>query len=157
VEAIGANEALPAPLKEEIDTAPDSIDHVTMFADNAHHKVPLYDRATMLPGQSVQGPAIIRESTATTVIEPGWCARMDQWEQLILERTVALKREASLGTTADPVMLEVFNNLFMNIAEQMGATLANTAYSVNIKERFDFSCALFDTRGQLVANAPHVP
>lgn len=156
-EAIGANEALPAPLKEEIDTAPDAIDQVTMFADNAHHKVPLYDRATMLPGQSVQGPAIIRESTATTVIEPGWCARMDQWEQLILERTIALKREASLGTTADPVMLEVFNNLFMNIAEQMGATLANTAYSVNIKERFDFSCALFDTRGQLVANAPHVP
>jgi len=157
VEAVGASESLSAPQKKEIDATPEPIDQVTMFADNMHLKAPLYDRATMQSGQTVQGPAIIRESTATTVIEPGWSAHMDRWEQLVLERTVALEREASLGTTADPVMLEVFNNLFMNIAEQMGATLANTAYSVNIKERFDFSCALFDTRGQLVANAPHVP
>ena len=157
VEAIGANESLPSAAIAMNDTTPEPIDHVTMFADNTHHDVPLYDREAMRPGQIIAGPAIIRESTATTVLEPGWSASMDQWQQLVLDRTVALQREASVGTTADPVMLEVFNNLFMNIAEQMGATLANTAYSVNIKERLDFSCALFDTSGQLVANAPHVP
>ena len=157
VEAIGANESLPSAAIAMNDTTPEPIDHVTMFADNTHHDVPLYDREAMHPGQIIAGPAIIRESTATTVLEPGWSASMDQWQQLVLDRTVALQREASVGTTADPVMLEVFNNLFMNIAEQMGATLANTAYSVNIKERLDFSCALFDTSGQLVANAPHVP
>ena len=157
VEAIGANESLPSAAIAMNDTTPEPIDHVTMFADNTHHDVPLYDREAMHPGQIIAGPAIIRESTATTVLEPGWSASMDQWQQLVLDRTVALQHEASVGTTADPVMLEVFNNLFMNIAEQMGATLANTAYSVNIKERLDFSCALFDTSGQLVANAPHVP
>ena len=157
VEAIGANESLASAAIAMNDTTPEPIDHVTMFADNTHHDVPLYDREAMHPGQIIAGPAIIRESTATTVLEPGWSASMDQWQQLVLDRTVALQHEASVGTTADPVMLEVFNNLFMNIAEQMGATLANTAYSVNIKERLDFSCALFDTSGQLVANAPHVP
>ena len=157
VEAIGANESLPSAAIAMNDTTPEPIDHVTMFADNTHHDVPLYDREAMHPGQIIAGPAIIRESTATTVLEPGWSASMDQWQQLVLDRTVALQHEASVGTTADPVMLEVFNNLFMNIAEQMGATLANTAYSVNIKERLDLSCALFDTSGQLVANAPHVP
>ena len=119
--------------------------------------VPLYDRDAMRPSQSVMGPAIIKEPTGTNVIEPGWRAELNEYGHLILTRAVPMDRAEALGTDADPVMLEVFNNLFMNIAEQMGATLANTAYSVNIKERLDFSCALFAPDGGLVANAPHVP
>lgn len=155
VEAVGgaaeiADEAGPA---TDAPIAP--VDHVTShFGGEA---TPLYDRTTMRPGQSVDGPAIIKEPTGTNVIEPGWNAAVNEWGHLILTRTVALERAEALGTQADPVMLEVFNNLFMSIAEQMGATLANTAYSVNIKERLDFSCALFAPDGGLVANAPHVP
>ena len=111
----------------------------------------------MAPGQRVTGPAIIKEPTGTNVIEPDWQAEINAYGHLILTRTRPLERAEAVGTDADPVMLEVFNNLFMSIAEQMGATLANTAYSVNIKERLDFSCALFDPTGGLVANAPHVP
>ena len=111
----------------------------------------------MTSGQSVVGPAIIKEETGTNIVEPGWSAKINEFGHLILSRHVKLERKEALGTKADPVMLEVFNNLFMSIAEQMGATLANTAYSVNIKERLDFSCAIFDETGGLVANAPHVP
>ena len=103
------------------------------------------------------GPAILRERNATTVIEPGWRATLTERDHLVLERVEVARRAHALGTTADPVLLEVFNNLFMAIAEQMGVTLANTAYSVNIKERLDFSCALFDAEGNLIANAPHMP
>jgi 5-oxoprolinase (ATP-hydrolysing) len=119
--------------------------------------VPLYERDTLAAEAKVTGPAIITESTGTNVIEPGWSARIDSAGNLILDRTEARQGEHALGTEADPILLEVFNNLFMSIAEQMGATLKNTAYSVNIKERLDFSCALFDGEGNLVANAPHVP
>ena len=119
--------------------------------------VPIYDRAKVLPGQTVSGPAIISETTGTIVIEPGWQGRVTAQDHMILDRVEPLARAEAIGTTADPVMLEVFNNLFMSIAEQMGSTLANTAHSVNIKERLDFSCAIFDSVGQLVANAPHVP
>jgi 5-oxoprolinase (ATP-hydrolysing) len=105
----------------------------------------------------IDGPAVIRESNATTVIEPGWRATLTPRDHLILERVVPLERAHAIGTSADPVLLEVFNNLFMAIAEQMGVTLANTSYSVNIKERLDFSCALFDADGNLIANAPHMP
>src|SRR5439155_8513036 len=94
---------------------------------------------------------------ATTGMEPGWCATLTPRDHLVVERVEAAQRTHAIGTTADPVLLEVFNNLFMAIAEQMGVTLANTAYSVNIKERLDFSCALFDGDGNLVANAPHMP
>jgi len=111
----------------------------------------------LLPGNSFMGPAIIKEPTGTNIIEPGWQAKVNAFGHLILTRVVPLDKQEAIGTNADPVMLEVFNNLFMSIAEQMGATLANTAYSVNIKERLDFSCALFDPTGGLVANAPHVP
>jgi 5-oxoprolinase (ATP-hydrolysing) len=128
-----------------------------LFADDAWHDAPLYDRMTLPAGQQIIGPAIISEPTGTNVIEPGWAGEHDAAGNLILTRITAKSRETALGTTADPIMLEVFNNLFMSIAEQMGATLANTAYSVNIKERYDFSCALFDGNGDLVANAPHVP
>ncbi len=109
------------------------------------------------PGDAVDGPAVIREDNATTVVEPGWRATFTDRGDLVLERIEAARRAHAIGTTADPILLEVFNNLFMAIAEQMGVTLANTAYSVNIKERLDFSCALFDAEGNLIANAPHMP
>ena len=121
------------------------------------HDTPVFDRDAMLPGSRVTGPAIIREQTATTVVEPGWQAELTAKSHLVLSRVVPLERSFAVGTECDPVMLEVFNNLFMSIAEQMGVTLENTAYSVNIKERLDFSCAMFDPDGNLVANAPHIP
>ncbi len=133
------------------------VDHAAVVLNGTQQTVPLYDRQTMGPGQAVAGPAIIKEPTGTNVIEPGWAAEINAYGHLILRRVIPLERQEAIGTEADPVMLEVFNNLFMSIAEQMGATLANTAYSVNIKERLDFSCALFDPTGGLVANAPHVP
>jgi 5-oxoprolinase (ATP-hydrolysing) len=118
---------------------------------------PLYDRPGLGAGAVVMGPAVIREATGTVVVEPGWAARVDATGNLILERVVPAARIAAAGTAANPVLLEVMGNLFMSIADQMGATLANTAWSVNIKERLDFSCAIFDVAGDLVANAPHVP
>ncbi|WIT10994.1 hydantoinase B/oxoprolinase family protein [Paucibacter sediminis] len=117
----------------------------------------LYQREQLRPGALVQGPAVIAERNATTVVEPGWQARMSAGGCLELQRVLPRPLAQALGTRADPVMLEVFNNLFMNIAEQMGLRLQNTAHSVNIKERLDFSCALFDGQGQLIANAPHMP
>jgi 5-oxoprolinase (ATP-hydrolysing) len=119
--------------------------------------VPLFARETLAENQVVKGPAIITESTGTNVIEPEWSATLDTKGTLILTRSQQAAKVPALGTTADPILLEVMSNLFMSVAEQMGATLANTAWSVNIKERFDFSCAIFDATGQLVANAPHVP
>ena len=119
--------------------------------------VPLFDRELLSTSQILIGPCVIMETNGTTIVENGWSGFVDNLGNLILERTEKKKNERALGTRADPIMLEVFNNLFMSIAEQMGSTLANTAYSVNIKERLDFSCALFDSFGNLVANAPHVP
>ena len=119
--------------------------------------VPLYHREICGTATRIAGPAVITEATATTVIEPGWEATVDGQANLILRRVEAMARPPAAGTEADPVLLEVFNNLFMSVADQMGATLANTAWSVNIKERLDFSCAIFDAAGDLVANAPHVP
>ncbi len=120
---------------------------------NAH----IYAREALHPGDVITGPAIVKERTATTVIEPQWQATVTPMNHLVLARAVPAQRAHALGTTADPILLEVFNNLFMAIAEQMGVTLANTSYSVNIKERLDFSCAIFDPQGNLVANAPHMP
>ncbi len=133
------------------------IAHKTMYVDNNKNSIPIYNRSHLKIEQKVIGPAIISEATGTNVIERGWLGSLDKYYNLILSRAEEKKSEKGLGTSVDVVMLEVFNNLFMNIAEQMGATLANTAYSVNIKERLDFSCALFDNSGALVANAPHVP
>ena len=128
-----------------------------LFANGRWHDTPVYLREDLVPGDRLDGPAIVIEPTSTTVVEPGWRAELTRRDHLVLERVVPLEREVAVGTEVDPVMLEVFNNLFMSIAEQMGSTLENTAYSVNIKERLDFSCALFNPAGNLVANAPHMP
>ncbi|HZF93392.1 MAG TPA: hydantoinase B/oxoprolinase family protein [Allosphingosinicella sp.] len=116
-----------------------------------------YDRATLSPGTRILGPALIVDPSATTVVEPGWAAEVDPHLNLILTRTSPRASRHAAGTSADPVTLEVFNNLFMAIAEEMGVALRNTATSVNIKERLDFSCAIFDADGCLIANAPHIP
>ncbi|WP_436200282.1 hydantoinase B/oxoprolinase family protein [Astrobacterium formosum] len=121
------------------------------------HDAAVFTRDQLSPGHVVRGPAIVVEPHQTIVVEDGWRAELTAKNHLVLARTVPLVRERAIGTDADPVMLEVFNNLFMSIAEQMGVALQNTAYSVNIKERLDFSCAVFAADGSLVANAPHMP
>ncbi len=130
---------------------------VRMHDGHAWLDVPLYRREQLAHGDELAGPAIVAEANATTVVEAGWRARCGFDGSLVIDRVHALVRDHAVGTQADPVMLEVFNNLFMNIAEQMGLALQNTAVSVNIKERLDFSCALFDGHGALIANAPHMP
>jgi 5-oxoprolinase (ATP-hydrolysing) len=132
-------------------------DTVRMYSSGQWHAAALLVREDLQPGDVMAGPAIIAEKNATTVVEPGWQARLTALDHLVLERRTARPQQFAAGTTVDPVLLEVFNNLFMNIAEQMGLQLQNTAHSVNIKERLDFSCALFDTDGNLIANAPHMP
>jgi 5-oxoprolinase (ATP-hydrolysing) len=127
------------------------------FSGGAWHDAAVFTRAQLSPGQKVKGPAIIIEPHQTIVLEDGWQAEITAKDHLVLRRVVKLKRAEAVGTHADPIMLEVFNNLFMSIAEQMGVSLQNTAYSVNIKERLDFSCAVFNSDGSLVANAPHMP
>jgi len=108
-------------------------------------------------GEVFEGPALIHEQGSTTVVEPGWRAERARDGTVILTRAVPLERAHAIGTEVDPVRLEIFNNLFMAIAEEMGVALQSTATSVNIKERLDFSCALFDASGALIANAPHIP
>jgi len=159
VEAIGATakagDAAPVFAPRPAGLAP--VKRNRVFTQGAWCEAPVYVRADLRPGDRIAGPAVIAEQNATTVIEPGWGATLTARDDLVLERVVAPERAHAIGTQADPVLLEVFNNLFMAIAEQMGVTLANTAYSVNIKERLDFSCALFDGEGNLIANAPHMP
>jgi 5-oxoprolinase (ATP-hydrolysing) len=128
-----------------------------IFCEGAWREAGVFRRESLFPGAAVSGPALIVESHQTIVIEPGWRAEITAKDHVLMRRVERKARQAALGTEADPVMLEVFNNLFMSIAEQMGVTLQNTAYSVNIKERLDFSCAVFDAEGALVANAPHMP
>lgn len=130
---------------------------VRMYSGGRWHEAALAVREDLRPGDVVAGPAIIAEKNATTVVEPGWQARITDRDHIVLDRTTPRAVKFAAGTQVDPVLLEVFNNLFMNIAEQMGLQLQNTAYSVNIKERLDFSCALFDAEGNLIANAPHMP
>ncbi len=127
------------------------------YSQGAFHDAAVVVRENMQRGQTVTGPAIIIEKNQTIIIEDGWQARLTEHDHVVLTRIKALPKRVAIGTEADPVMLEIFNNLFMSIAEQMGVTLQNTAYSVNIKERLDFSCAVFDAAGNLVANAPHMP
>ncbi len=155
VEAIGETGQRPMPLRPAGDGGTTA--HIPVHLDGTRMEIPLYDRARLDPEAVIPGPAVITEPTGTNVVEPGWAARVDDMGNLLLERVTAKARDLAAGTEADPVLLEVFNNLFMSVADQMGATLANTSWSVNIKERLDFSCAIFDARGDLVANAPHVP
>ncbi|GHE36624.1 hydantoinase B/oxoprolinase family protein [Streptomyces capitiformicae] len=138
---------------EGLTTTPET---VSLHTGGAWLDVPLHRREELPPGETVTGPAIITEPGATTVVDDGWRAATTHDGHLVMERA-AVTESSDLGTESDPVLLEVFNNLFMSIAEQMGARLESTAQSVNIKERLDFSCALFDPDGNLVANAPHIP
>ena len=128
-----------------------------VYCDDRWQQTPFFDRGNLRPGDEFDGPAVIREPNATTVVEPGWYATVTKMDHLLLRRRVPVKRASVADTSVDPLRLELFNNLFMSIAEQMGEALSKTAYSVNIKERLDFSCAVFDGVAQLVANAPHMP
>ncbi|MGN6334081.1 MAG: hydantoinase B/oxoprolinase family protein, partial [Motilibacteraceae bacterium] len=132
-------------------------DSVRMFTGGAWAEVDLYERSGLRAGRVIDGPAILTEELATTVVEPGWRAVVTTRGDLLLSRVTARPGRAEVSTEADPVMLEIFNNLFMSVAEQMGVRLQSTAHSVNIKERLDFSCAVLDADGGLIANAPHMP
>ncbi|MFH9214061.1 hydantoinase B/oxoprolinase family protein [Streptomyces globisporus] len=137
--------------------APPPADTVDLYAEGRWQRAPLHRRAGLHVGATVTGPAIIAEDDATTVVDPGWQAEAAPTGHLVLTRSTPRPERTAVGTRVDPVLLEVFNSLFMSIAEQMGVRLENTAHSVNIKERLDFSCALFDAEGNLIANAPHIP
>jgi len=159
VEAIGAPESPIETASAAARTAavPRPEEWVSVHAGGRAHRAPVFLRERLAPGDSIRGPAIIAERNSTTVVEPGWRAEVTRLDHMVLERVEALPHRVAIGTRVDPVRLEVFNNLYMSIAEQMGLRLANTAHSVNIKERLDFSCAVFDLHGALIANAPHMP
>jgi 5-oxoprolinase (ATP-hydrolysing) len=158
VEAVGTTQAVEEPqLPAAAEAAPPAIDRIEARFDRQWVATPVFDRGQLGAGCVIDGPSILIEANATTVVEPGWRATVTDRGHLLLSRIAPRSAAFAIGTRADPVMLEVFNNLFMSIAEQMGAVLANTAHSVNIKERLDFSCAIFDAEGALVANAPHLP
>jgi 5-oxoprolinase (ATP-hydrolysing) len=162
VEAVGsAGSAAEPKLAGRRGGTPAPLEQVTMFSRGRREPTPVYQRAELVPGDSIAGPAIIVEATGTNILEAGWQASVTEHGHLILTRTgEPAGAPVSTGKPSaeiDPVMLEVFHNLFMSAAEQMGVTLQNTSHSVNIKERLDFSCAIFDSKGGLVANAPHIP
>ncbi len=166
VAATGVVEAVAGAREEDVRTGsppravapPRPSTHVDVGLEDARRRTPLYRREDLEAGQTLAGPAVVIEATGTLVVTPGWTAEVGREGALVLRRMAAAKVAGpTVGTGCDPGMLEVFNSLFMSIAEQMGYTLQNTAHSVNIKERLDFSCALFDAGGALVANAPHMP
>lgn len=138
-------------------SVPEALRTTRFYSGGTWHEAGIFKREALKPGAVLKGPALIIEPHQTIVVEAGWQARLTGRNHIVLIREIPLSGNAAIGTSADPVMLEVFNNLFMAIAEQMGVTLQNTAHSVNIKERLDFSCAVFDRTGALVANAPHMP
>ncbi|MEE8237702.1 MAG: hydantoinase B/oxoprolinase family protein [Gammaproteobacteria bacterium] len=157
LEAIGAVQKTQEPPWHAWDGPLESICEREIWFDGAWAATPIYDRERLPSGQSISGPAVIVENHATTVIEPEWHGEVDDRGHLVISRLTRRATTEQLSTQCDPIMLEVFNNLFMHIAEQMGVVLENTAHSVNIKERLDFSCAVFDASGDLIANAPHMP
>jgi 5-oxoprolinase (ATP-hydrolysing) len=158
VEAVGGGAKFSEPVLEATKAPlPAPARSTRFFSAGAWHDAGIYTRDQLAPGHKVAGPAIIMEPHQTVVVEAGWQAEITAKNHLVLARVMPLARRHAIGTQADPVMLEVFNNLFMSIAEQMGVALQNTAYSVNIKERLDFSCAVFAHDATLVANAPHMP
>ncbi|KAB2874595.1 MAG: 5-oxoprolinase [Bauldia sp.] len=155
-EKTGEAPARPAGEAAERDAATDT--KTNIFCGGEWREAGVFRREGLAPGDRVRGPALIIEANQTIVVEPGWTARLTAADHVVLSRHEKMARAHAVGTQqADPILLEVFNNLFMNIAEQMGVALQNTAHSVNIKERLDFSCAVFDRTGALVANAPHMP
>lgn len=156
IEAVGGGAAMSEPEAALSEDTP-LFSTTRFFSAGAWHEAKVFDRENLKPGHHLPGPALLIEPHQTIVIEPGWQAKLTARDHVILTRMSAKARAHAIGTDADPVMLEVFNNLFMSIAEQMGVTLQNTAYSVNIKERLDFSCAVFNREGALIANAPHMP
>jgi 5-oxoprolinase (ATP-hydrolysing) len=159
VEAISPGESLAeARISGRHGEALAAIDQVRVFTEGAWHEAPVFERSDLRARDLIQGPALIREANATTVVEPGWAAEVSELDHLLMQRVMALPSRVPAGSERpDPVLLELFNNLFMNVAEQTGAVLQNTSMSVNIKERLDYSCAIFDSKGYLVANAPHIP
>ncbi|WP_186399091.1 hydantoinase B/oxoprolinase family protein [Stappia sp. P2PMeth1] len=157
VESVGGGSGIDEPDLPLVSGSPTPADTGAIFAEGAWREAGFFARAGLKPGHRLSGPALIVEPHQTIVVEPGWQAEITAKDHVVLRRVEKLARAEAIGTRADPVMLEVFNNLFMSIAEQMGVTLQNTAYSVNVKERLDFSCAVFDASGALVANAPHMP
>jgi 5-oxoprolinase (ATP-hydrolysing) len=150
--------ASPSPQGGGIKTVapPEPYSETKIFTQGRWHEAAIFLRGELAPGQAIEGPALIIEDHQTVAVEPEWQAEVTAKNHLLLTR-IKKKADARVGKKADPVMLEVFNNLFVSIAEQMGYALQNTARSVNIKERLDFSCAIFDVKGRLVANAPHIP
>lgn len=158
VEAIGVTDQpdLGRP-NDEGERSSEPVDTVRMFGGGAWRDVPLYERERLASDVEVTGPAIITEANATTAVDDGWSASLTGQGHLLVQRVAAATDAERVGTEVDPVLLEIFNNLFMSIAEQMGVRLEATAQSVNIKERLDFSCAIFDPDGNLIANAPHIP
>src|SRR6516164_2782483 len=158
VEAVGGGAKFTEPISSTTSAAlPSPARRTRFYSRGEWHEAAVFTREQLSPGHAIRGPAIIIEPHQTIVVEDGWRAEMTAKNHLVLDRVVPLKRQSAIGTAAAPVMLEVFNNLFMSIAEQMGVSLQNTAYSVNIKERLDFSCAVFAADSTLVANAPHMP
>lgn len=163
VEAIGGGAKFEEPVRADIrhESRPQRM--TRFYSQGRWHEAGVFRRNSddgtpcLDPGCVVDGPAIIVEPHQTVIVEDGWRAEVTVKNHLVLTRAVPKAREHAIGTKADPVLLEIFNNLFMSIAEQMGVSLQNTAYSVNIKERLDFSCAVFSADGTLVANAPHMP
>ncbi len=156
-EAVGGGSKVEEAEGPLVTGTPEPATRTRFYSQGEWHEAAIYRRADVARGQSITGPALVIEPHQTIVIEPGWAAEVTARDHLVLTRREAARHAPALGTKADPVLLEVFNNLFMSVAEQMGVALQNTAYSVNIKERLDFSCALFDAQGHLVANAPHIP
>ncbi|CAN5220958.1 hydantoinase B/oxoprolinase family protein [soil metagenome] len=157
VEAVGGGADADEPEFAPSSATPRPQAATRFFSAGGWHAATVYLRDTLAPGQTVAGPSLVIEPHQTIVVEPGWQAAITTRNAVLLSRATPLPKQSAIGTDADPVMLEVFNNLFMSIAEQMGVVLQNTAYSVNIKERLDFSCAVFDGDARLVANAPHMP
>jgi len=159
VEALGIERSSVKPLFDNKTQKPplQEYQRISMTSEGKLQEAPLYNISDMSVQDCVNGPAILQDANATIVVEQGWQATYTDLGNVVLKRHKPRPKRSSVGTDADPIMLEIFNNIFMSIAEQMGAVLANTSHSVNIKERLDFSCAIFDDKGQLVANAPHMP
>jgi len=156
VEATGGSTGNIGNLRAEgISTEP--VEFQKIFADGEAHSAPVYDKSDLKPGHAIEGPAVILENGGTTIIEAGWIAHLRPGDTLDIKQSKTVARAYKVSDKPDPIMLEIFNNLFMSVAEEMGGVLAKTARSVNVKERLDFSCAVFDQQGQLIANAPHMP